>query len=147
MIIHPSGMIGPEDYSGGYMTEAIKAFLKGYLPFAVEGGYDFVGNGNFSHEKADRELGYSARLIEETLADVVSWIQMEKGMLSSKLFDSRVPAEKVTAREKILGYFMGPIAVMVMNSILSNYLNVYYTDVLKIAMLLGMAFSTAGVLL
>lgn len=57
---------------------------------------------------------------------------MEKGMLSSKLFDSRVPAEKMTAREKILGFFLGPIAVMVMNSILSNYLNVYYTDVLKI---------------
>ena len=57
---------------------------------------------------------------------------MKQGMLSSKLFDSRVPAEKVTTREKILGHFMGPIAVMVMNSILSNYLNVYYTDVLKI---------------
>ena len=57
---------------------------------------------------------------------------MNKGMLSSGFFDSRVPAEKVTGREKILGYFMGPIAVVVMNSILSNYLNVYYTDILKI---------------
>lgn len=160
MIVHPSGMIGPEDYSDGYMTETIKAFVKGYLPCAVEGGYDFVdvrdvadgiikctekgksgetyilsneyitvkrmfdilgrvsgkrkvrgtiplkmvhtiapfcekvermiggpllitpysiytlgSNGNFSHEKADRELGYSVRPIEETLADVVSWIQ------------------------------------------------------------------------
>ena len=42
MIVHPSGMIGPEDYSCGYMTETIKAFLKGYFPCAVEGGYDFV---------------------------------------------------------------------------------------------------------
>lgn len=33
---------GPEDYSGSYMTETIKAFLKGYFPCAVEGGYDFA---------------------------------------------------------------------------------------------------------
>lgn len=42
MAVHPSGMIGPEDYSGGYMTETIRAFLKGRFPFAVGGGYDFV---------------------------------------------------------------------------------------------------------
>lgn len=53
-------------------------------------------------------------------------------MLASKLFDSRIPAERVTGREKILGFFIGPVAVVVMNSILSNYLNVYYTDILKI---------------
>lgn len=160
MIVHPSGMIGPEDYSGGYMTETIKAYLKGYLPCAVDGGYDFVdvrdvadgivkctekgkrgeayilsneyitvkrmfgilgrlsgkrkvwgtvslrviqwaspfcekvekalgmpllvtpystytlgSNGNFSHEKAERELGYSARPVEETLADIVFWLR------------------------------------------------------------------------
>lgn len=57
---------------------------------------------------------------------------MKNGMLASRMFDSRVPAEKVTGRERILGYFMGPISVVVMNAILSNYLNVYYTDVLKI---------------
>lgn len=65
---------------------------------------------------------------------------MKQGILSSKLFDSRVPMQKVTGREKILGYFMGPIAVMVMNSILSNYLNVYYTDVLKIGGIWGGMF-------
>lgn len=157
MIVHPSGMIGPEEGSGGYMMETIKAFLKGYLPCAVEGGYDFVdvrdvaagiikcvgrgkkgetyilsnqyitirktfdilgkvsgnrrvygtiplsvvrrvsplcekiekamgiplivtpysvytigSNGNFSHEKADRELGYVVRPIEKTLAEIAS---------------------------------------------------------------------------
>lgn len=159
-IVHPSGIIGPRDYSGGYMTETIKAFLKGYFPFAVEGGYDFVdvrdvadgiikciengkagetyilsneyitvkkmfddisqitgkkkvsvtvplslvrfiapvcekiekavkspllitpysmytlgSNGNFSHQKAEKELGYRLRPIEETLADMVLWIR------------------------------------------------------------------------
>lgn len=159
VIVHPSGMIGPEDDSGSYMTESIRAFLKGYFPCAIEGGYDFVdvrdvadgilkciekgmsgetyilsneyitirrmfdilgsvsgrrsgrgtfplravrwvsplcekieralgipmlvtpystytlgSNGNFSHEKAEKEFGYTVRPIEETLADVVLWM-------------------------------------------------------------------------
>lgn len=65
---------------------------------------------------------------------------MKKGMLASHIFDSRVPEDKITGKEKILGYFMGPIAVMVMNAILSNYLNVYYTDVLKISTIWGGMF-------
>lgn len=162
VIVHPSGLLGPEDYSGSYMTEMIKAFCKGYFPCAVEGGYDFVdvrdvadgiirciedgksgetyilsgeyitikkmfdilanvsgkhrvrgavpikvvgwiapfcekigkavgnpmlitpysvytlgSNGNFSHKKAEDELGYLPRPIEETLADVALWLQKE----------------------------------------------------------------------
>lgn len=65
---------------------------------------------------------------------------MKKELLSARIFDSRVPEEKITGREKILGFFMGPIAVMVMNAILSNYLNVYYTDVLKISAIWGGVF-------
>lgn len=65
---------------------------------------------------------------------------MKKGLFSSKIFDSRVPADRVTGREKLLGFFLGPIAVVVMNSILSNYLNVYYTDVLKIGDIWGGMF-------
>lgn len=163
VIVHPSGIIGPGDYAGGYMTETIKACLKGYIPCAVEGGYDFVdvrdvadgivkcaecgrigesyilsneyitvkrmfdilgtisgkkkanrtvplkairwaaplcemaekgmgmpllvtpyslytlgSNGNFSHEKAEKELGYTTRPVEETLADMVMWFRKER---------------------------------------------------------------------
>lgn len=162
MVVHPSGIIGAEDFSRGHMTEMILAYLKGYFPCAVEGGYDFVdvrdvadgiikciekgkagetyilsneyvtvkrmfeilskitgksrphgtislkavrfvaplcekageitggtllvtpysvytlgSNGNFSHEKAETELGYTVRPIEETLADVVMWLRKE----------------------------------------------------------------------
>lgn len=42
VIAYPSGMIGPEDYTKGYMTEVIRAYLKGYFPAAVQGGYDFA---------------------------------------------------------------------------------------------------------
>lgn len=159
-VVHPSGIIGPEDFSGSYMTETIRAYLKGYFPYAVEGGYDFAdvrdvadgvircakkgrsgenyilsneyitvrqmfdilsmvsgrrkvygtvplsvlrllsgfcekaekafrapllvtpysvytlgSNGSFCHEKAEKELGYTVRPIEETLADIVFWMQ------------------------------------------------------------------------
>lgn len=65
---------------------------------------------------------------------------MKKELLNSRIFDSRVPEEKITGKEKILGFFLGPIAVMVMNAILSNYLNVYYTDVLQISAIWGGVF-------
>ncbi len=162
MTVHPSGMIGPGDRSGGYMTETIRAFLRGGFPVAVGGGYDFVdvrdvaegiiscaergwagesyilsnryitvremfealsrfkgvprtyrtvplklltpfapliervenwlglpklitpyslytlgSNGHFSHEKADRELGYTVRPLVQTLADTAAWLQNE----------------------------------------------------------------------
>ena len=64
-------------------------------------------------------------------------------MLTAKLFNSRVPAERITGREKILGFFIGPVAVVVMNAILSNYLNVYYTDILKIGGIWGGLFISA----
>ena len=35
----------------------------------------------------------------------------------------------------MLGFFIGPVSVMVMNSILSSYLNVYYTDVVKLGVI------------
>lgn len=165
IIVHPSGLLGPEDYTGGYMTEMVRSYLRGRFPFAVKGGYDFVdvrdvadgiirctergksgetyilsgryvtvkdifdllskisgrkkaygtiplgavrwiaafcervekafgkpllvtpysiytlgSNGNFSHEKAEKELGYSVRPIEKTLTDIVLWLQKEQKM-------------------------------------------------------------------
>lgn len=40
--------------------------------------YTLGSNGNFSHEKAEKEPGFSTRPIEETLADIVLWIRKEK---------------------------------------------------------------------
>ncbi len=40
--------------------------------------YALESNGNFSHEKAEKELGYSVRPIEETLADMVVWLHKEQ---------------------------------------------------------------------
>ena len=41
-VVHPSGIIGPGDYSGGYMTELMRFSIHHGMPLAVEGGYDFV---------------------------------------------------------------------------------------------------------
>lgn len=41
-VVFPSGIIGPGDFQSGSFTAMAKAFLKGKLPFAVRGGYDFV---------------------------------------------------------------------------------------------------------
>ncbi|MBA4348048.1 MAG: dihydroflavonol 4-reductase [Clostridiales bacterium] len=41
-IIHPSGIIGPNDYGNGHLTQMIINYLNGSLTACVEGGYDFV---------------------------------------------------------------------------------------------------------
>ena len=159
-IVHPSGIIGPEDSSGSYMTDLFRFYVRHRIPLAIDGGYDFVdvrdvaegilkcaqqaargesyilsneyitvgrifdtlsrltgksktwgslplhwirplapccekilpllglpklitpyslytlgSNGNFSHEKATKELGYQPRPLEETMADIVRWLQ------------------------------------------------------------------------
>lgn len=62
MVVHPSGIIGAEDIGGTLLV----------TPYSI---YTLGSNGNFSHEKAENELGYTVRPIEETLADIVMWLQ------------------------------------------------------------------------
>ena len=57
--------------------------------------------------------------------------------LSRPVFDSKIRSGRVTKAEKWIGFFVSPVSVMLMSSILSNYLNVYYTDVLGISGLWG----------
>lgn len=65
---------------------------------------------------------------------------MKNGMLSARLFDSRVHSQNVTGKEKWLGYLLGPCGALLLNAVLATYLNVYYTDVLKLATVWGGAF-------
>lgn len=41
-VVFPSGIIGPGDPGCGSMTHLLLSFMKGSLPAAVKGGYDFV---------------------------------------------------------------------------------------------------------
>ena len=65
---------------------------------------------------------------------------MKNGMLSARLFDSRVHSQTGTGKEKWLGYLLGPCGALLLNAVLATYLNVYYTDVLKLTTVWGGAF-------
>ena len=66
---------------------------------------------------------------------------MEKGkMLSGRIFNSRVHSKNVEGKEKWLGYLLGPCGALLLNAVLATYLNVYYTDVLKLTTIWGGLF-------
>ena len=41
-VVHPSGIVGPEDYNLGSISSMIISYCRGRPPLGVEGGYDFV---------------------------------------------------------------------------------------------------------
>ena len=41
-VVQPSGIIGPNDYGHGHLTQLVVSYLNGTLTACVEGGYDFV---------------------------------------------------------------------------------------------------------
>lgn len=51
---------------------------------------------------------------------------------SGRLFQSRIRSQNVTGKEKWLGYLLGPCGALLLNAVLATYLNVFYTDVLKL---------------
>lgn len=55
----------------------------------------------------------------------------------------RVSGEHVSAKEKWLGYLLGPIGALLFNAVLATYLNVFYTDVLKLTSVWGGIFLMA----
>lgn len=46
---------------------------------------------------------------------------MKNGLLSAKLFDSRVHSQNVTGKEKWLGYLLGPCGALLLNAGLAVY--------------------------
>ena len=62
--------------------------------------------------------------------------------LDSPLLNSRVKSDEVGKSEKWLGYLLGPSGALLLNAVLATYLNVYYTDVLKLTTIWGGAFLT-----
>ncbi len=69
---------------------------------------------------------------------------MEKNTkLTNPIFQSRIKNTKVTAKEQWLGYLLGPAGALLLNAILATYLNVFYTDVLKLTGVWGGVFLMA----
>lgn len=63
-----------------------------------------------------------------------------EALLKSSIFNSRIHSEKIGKAEMWLGHFAGPLCVILLNTILTNYLNVYYTDVMDISNIWGGLF-------
>lgn len=61
-------------------------------------------------------------------------------LLTRRVFNSRVTSTDVGRCEKWLGYLIGPAGALLLNAVLATYLNVYYTDVLKLTHVWGGAF-------
>lgn len=64
-------------------------------------------------------------------------------IFGNQLLDSKVKTEEVQKKEQILGYLIGPIGALLLNAVLATYLNVYYTDVLKMTGIWGGLFLIA----
>ena len=67
---------------------------------------------------------------------------MKDKVLSGRIFNSKVKSKNVTGKEKWLGYLLGPIGALLLNAVLASYLNIYYTDVLKLTTVWGGVFLT-----
>ncbi len=60
--------------------------------------------------------------------------------MENKIFHTKIHTDEVKPAEKWLGYLIGPAGALLLNAVLATYLNVYYTDVLKLTTLWGGAF-------
>ena len=65
---------------------------------------------------------------------------MKRELFNGKRLATCVKTEQVSGAEKWLGYLLGPAGALLLNAVLATYLNVYYTDVLKLGGLWGGAF-------
>lgn len=63
-----------------------------------------------------------------------------KGKLFDRLPAGKIQSENVGGKEKWLGYLLGPTGALLLNAVLAVYLNVFYTDVLKLTGVWGGAF-------
>ena len=57
--------------------------------------------------------------------------------MNLRMFNSQVHSKNVESKEKWLGYLLGPCGAILLNAVLGTYLNVYYTDVLKLGTIWG----------
>lgn len=63
-------------------------------------------------------------------------------LINRSAFNSRITTADVSAKEKWLGYLLGPSGALLLNAVLGTYLNVYYTDVLNLTPVWGGVFLT-----
>ncbi|EOS38382.1 hypothetical protein C808_02583 [Lachnospiraceae bacterium M18-1] len=60
--------------------------------------------------------------------------------LDKPVFNTRIKSANVQNSERWIGFFLGPAGVILLNAIMASYLNVYWTDVVKISGMWGGTF-------
>ncbi len=127
-VVFPSGIIGPEDPGTGSLSRMLRACLKGHLPFAVRGGYDFVDVRDAAAGiAACAERGTAGRgyILSGHYASVHEILSTARRTLSRKgpilvlpagLARAAAPyAEKISLRRHVTPFFT-PYAVQVLQS-------------------------------
>lgn len=66
--------------------------------------------------------------------------KMKEKLINKSIFNSKVHTKDTVAKERFLGYLIGPAGALLLNAVLATYLNVFYTDVLGLTALWGGAF-------
>lgn len=88
-IVHPSGMIGPNDFNNSHLTQLIIDFVNGRLKACVRGGYDFVDvrdvangiiNACFKGKKGECYILSNRYVKIKELLDIVSEVRNSKRM-------------------------------------------------------------------
>lgn len=59
--------------------------------------------------------------------------QQKKSIFSMPIFRTRITTANVTFKEMLLGYFIGPFGVLILNASLAAFLNRFYTDALGLS--------------
>lgn len=127
-VVFPSGIIGPHDEARGSITSMLSAYLAGKLPFAVQGGYDFVDVRDVADgivscaERGERGEGYILCGQYATIREIIGCVQDITGLRRRVIYFPMCIAravaplyERITARkEKKL--FYTPYAIKVLNS-------------------------------
>ncbi len=67
-------------------------------------------------------------------------LNIQPKFINNKIFDSRIKSADMEKKEKWIGYLIGPAGALLLNAVLATYLNVYYTDVLKLTSVWGGMF-------
>lgn len=127
-VVHPSGIIGPGDLAGGSITGMLVSYLAGKLPFAVQGGYDFVDVRDVAQGIVScAEKGVSGRcyILSGRYVTVQQMLTYVRRLSGGRRILSYLPlrvaalfapiAEKVSLRRKTPLYFT-PLSVSVLAS-------------------------------
>jgi len=112
VIVHPSGIIGPDDYAHSQTNQVFYDFLGGKLPAIIKGGYDFVDVRDVAHgiiRAYERAMPASTYLltgryitIKEmiTIMAVIAKLKVPKAM---PLWIAKMVAPFIEAHAKVWG--------------------------------------------